>query len=84
VVTSTLRGARTISGPGAELPAALEVVVAHMSSRHGWEPELVRAEVADILSDRFAQARIQSFIPILVEKELRERLEERAQRSPPS
>ena len=66
------------------LPAALEGVVARMCTRHGWEPEEVRSEVAEIVNDRYAQARIHSFIPILVEKELRERRGEQAQRSPPS
>jgi hypothetical protein len=56
-----------------ERPSFLESLVARVSIEFGAEPQVVGRLAAEIVT-RFANARVQSFIPVLVEKQLRERL----------
>jgi len=51
----------------------IELLVSRLCSRYDVEPAEIRGHVADILG-QFADARLHAFIPILVEKQLRERL----------
>jgi hypothetical protein len=55
-----------------EHPPFLDGLVSRVSSDCGADPEVVRQHAADVLAE-FAHARIRSFIPILVEKQVRER-----------
>jgi hypothetical protein len=46
-------------------------LVAQLSAQYGVDPGTVRARAAEVLAS-FAGARVQSFVPVLVEKRLRE------------
>jgi hypothetical protein len=49
----------------------VESLVARLHVEYGGDPGTIRAQVSDLLA-RFAGARVQAFVPILVEKQLRD------------
>jgi hypothetical protein len=53
--------------------AVVEPLVAQLSGRYAVDPDDVRRHVQDILA-QFVDARLRAFVPVLVEKQLRERL----------
>jgi hypothetical protein len=59
--------------PAALIPARrsfLDLLVVRLSAEYGVDPQLIRRQGAEWL-ESFAGARIQAFVPILVEKRLR-------------
>ena len=67
----------SFSDPLIEL-SVLEVVVARVSADYQADRAVVTWRATEILRRRYASARIQSFIPVLLEKELRDSLRELA------
>jgi hypothetical protein len=59
--------------PGPERPSFMESLIARVCSDFGAAPELVGRYAGEIVA-QFAHARVQSFIPVLVEKQLRDRV----------
>jgi len=60
--------------PGHPVPAAgpfLDTLVARMAAQYGADPRAVRARADEVLAS-FAGARVQAFVPLLVEKRLRD------------
>jgi hypothetical protein len=60
--------------PGGPVPAGwtdLEPLVARLSAQYGLDSRVVRARAESVLAS-FAGARVQAFIPVLVEKRLRD------------
>ena len=57
---------------------SVEAVVARLCSRYGADEADLAARAVHILQDRYAEARVQNFVPILLEKELRDLLRQRA------
>ena len=55
----------------------LDAVVARLSAQYGADPRALRSRAVDVLA-AFAGARVQAFVPILVEKRLREMLRGRS------
>jgi hypothetical protein len=51
--------------------AFVDRLVAQLSAQYGVDPGTVRTRAAEVLAS-FAGARVQSFVPVLVEKRLRE------------
>jgi len=56
---------------------SVDGVVVRLSSAYDADEADVADEAARIFEERYAQARVQSFVPILIEKELRDRLRTR-------
>ena len=56
----------------------LEAVVARLCSEYDADEADLSARAAHILRDRYSEARVQGFVPILLEKELRDLLRRRA------
>jgi hypothetical protein len=59
--------------PGHPVPAAgasLDTLVARLAAQYGADPRVVRARADEVLAS-FAGARVQAFVPLLVEKRLR-------------
>jgi hypothetical protein len=54
--------------PGAG--SSLDTLVARLSAQYGVDPRAVRARADEVLAS-FAGARVQAFVPLLVEKRLR-------------
>ena len=48
----------------------LDPLVARLSAQHGLDPQTVRSYAHQVLAS-FAGARVQAFVPVLVEKQLR-------------
>jgi len=57
---------------------SLEAVVARLCSEYDADEADLAARAEDIFHDRYAEARVQGFVPILLEKELRDLLRRRA------
>lgn len=57
--------------------SAVDGVVVRLSSAYDADEGDVADEAARIFEERYAQARVQAFVPILIEKELRDRLRDR-------
>ena len=55
--------------PGVE--SFVDSLVALLHAQYGVDPQAIRSRAAEVL-ETFAGARVQSFVPILVEKRLRE------------
>jgi hypothetical protein len=51
----------------------LDSLVVRLSAEHGVDPQVIRRQGAEVLAS-FAGARVQAFVPLLVEKRLRETL----------
>ena len=51
----------------------LDSLVVRLSTEHGIDPQVIRRQATELLAS-FAGARVQAFVPILVEKRLRETL----------
>jgi hypothetical protein len=49
----------------------LDALVARLSAQHGLDPQAVRSLGLQLLAS-FAGARVQAFVPVLVEKQLRD------------
>ena len=56
---------------------ALEALVQRMCLEYDVAPEEIRRDVISIYAE-FADARVQTFVPVLVERQLRDRLRVRA------
>lgn len=61
-----------------DLLLGLEAVVARLCSEYDADEADLSERAAHILRDRYAEARVQGFVPILLEKELRDLLRRRA------
>jgi hypothetical protein len=59
----------------------VESLVARLHAEYGGDPQVIRRHVAAVL-DRFAGARITAFVPILVEKQVRQRYRRRGEPLP--
>jgi len=60
--------------PSARVSSLIDGVIARLSEDFNIETDAVALQASAILRQRYAEARVQSFIPILVERELRELL----------
>jgi hypothetical protein len=58
-------------GPAPGGRAFLDSLVARLSAQYGVDPRAVRSRAVEVLAS-FAGARVQAFVPILVEKRLRD------------
>jgi hypothetical protein len=68
------------AAPGDPVPeggAFLDSLVIRLSTEHGIDPQVIRRQATELLAS-FAGARVQAFVPILVEKRLRETLRGRS------
>ena len=63
--------------PGPEGGSFLDLLVVRLSAEYGVEPQAIRRRGAELLAS-FAGARVQAFVPLLVEKRLREILRARS------
>jgi hypothetical protein len=61
----------TPEGPVAGSGSFLDPLVARLSAQYGVDPRAVRSGAVEVLAS-FAGARVQTFVPLLVEKRLRE------------
>lgn len=61
-----------------ELLFSVEAVVARLCSEYDADEADLAAHAEHILRNRYAEARVQGFVPILLEKELRDHLRRRA------
>ena len=61
-----------------DLLFSLEAVVSRLCSEYDADEADLAARAAHIFRDRYAEARVQGFVPILLEKELRDLLRRRA------
>jgi len=61
-----------------DLLFGLEAVVSRLCSEYDADEADLSAHAAHIFRDRYAEARVQGFVPILLEKELRDLLRRRA------
>jgi hypothetical protein len=59
--------------PGPERGSFLDPLVVLLSAEYGVEPQAIRTRGAELLAS-FAGARVQAFVPLLVEKRLRQTL----------
>jgi hypothetical protein len=64
---------RAPEAPDPKRGSLLDLLVVRLSAEYGIEPQVIRGQVAEGLAF-FAGARVQAFVPILVEKRLREAL----------
>ena len=58
-------------GPAAETASFVDPLVDRLHAEYGVDPRVIRSVTLQVLST-FAGARVQTFVPILVEKRLRE------------
>ena len=63
--------------PAPERRSFLDPLVARLSAEYGVEPPTIRRQGAELLAS-FAGARVQAFVPLLVEKRLRQTLRGRS------
>jgi hypothetical protein len=73
-VTATMGVAEGDGAPGGPVPgdgSFVESLVARLHAEYGVDPEVIRGRATDVLAT-FAGARVRAFVPILVEKRLRE------------
>ena len=63
--------------PGPEGGSFLDLLLVRLSAEYGVEPQAIRRRGAELLAS-FAGARVQAFVPLLVEKRLREILRARS------
>lgn len=73
-MTATLVIAEDDGASGAPTPGASSFVdhlVARLHAEYGVDPHVIRSRATEVLAT-FAGARVQGFVPILVEKRLRE------------
>jgi|1185.fasta_scaffold92867_2 hypothetical protein len=63
---------------GTDLLFSVDAVVARLCSEYDADEADLAARAAHIFRDRYAEARVQGFVPILLEKELRDLLRRRA------
>jgi hypothetical protein len=73
-VTATVLHAEDHGAPEGPLPGGrsfLDSLVALLHAEYGGDPQAIRSRAIEVLAT-FAGARVQSFVPILVEKRLRE------------
>ena len=56
--------------PAPEGGSFLDSLVVRLSTEHDVDPQVIRSQAAEVLAS-FAGARVQAFVPILVEKRLR-------------
>ena len=68
VVVAEDDGRAGLQVPGAGFP--LDALVARLSAQYGIDPRAVRDRAEEVLAS-FAGARVQAFVPLLVEKRLR-------------
>jgi hypothetical protein len=64
-------------GPGPEGGSFLDSLVVRLSAEYGVEQQAIRRRGAELLAS-FAGARVQAFVPLLVEKRLRQTLRGRS------
>ena len=57
--------------PGPDRAAFIDALVARLHAQYGVDPQAVRTLATEVLAS-FADARVQAFVPILVEKRVRE------------